>query len=182
MKEGDKVRFLDSDGGGTVVRILEDGTVIVSDEDGMEIPVRKGFCVPDEGYSSYMSRKARKKDLKPSRISAESGFMRHERGRTCREVDLHAEALLHSAPSGHPGDILGLQIETVRSELQRYRHCRGMEIVFIHGKGDGTLRRALLEEIARHPFCRCTDAPYSKYGYRGALTVVIGSFGQAPER
>ena len=50
---------------------------------------------------------------------------------------------------------------------------REQRIVFIHGKGDGVLRKALLDELKRkYPDCRHQDASFQEYGF-GATMVTI---------
>ncbi|MDY5417104.1 MAG: Smr/MutS family protein, partial [Sodaliphilus sp.] len=49
----------------------------------------------------------------------------------------------------------------------------GQKIVFIHGKGEGVLRRALLDELKRKwPRCAVQDASFQEYGF-GATQVTI---------
>ena len=45
MKIGDKVRFLDAEGGGIVKGFDSKGLVLVEDEDGFEIPTIASQCV-----------------------------------------------------------------------------------------------------------------------------------------
>ena len=49
----------------------------------------------------------------------------------------------------------------------------GQKIVFIHGKGEGVLRRAILDELRRkYPRCTVQDASFQEYGF-GATQVTI---------
>lgn len=53
------------------------------------------------------------------------------------------------------------------------RNKPGQKIVFIHGKGEGVLRRALLDELRRKwPACAVQDASFQEYGF-GATQVTI---------
>ena len=48
----------------------------------------------------------------------------------------------------------------------RDRNKREQRIVFIHGKGDGVLRKALLDELKRkYPTFRHQDASFQEYGF-----------------
>ncbi|EJX07796.1 DNA mismatch repair protein [gut metagenome] len=50
---------------------------------------------------------------------------------------------------------------------------KGRRIIFIHGKGDGVLRQAILRELRVHyPQSRYQDASFREYGY-GATMVTI---------
>ena len=60
VKPGDKVRFLNDVGGGTVTKILNTKMAQVENEDGFEIPVLISELVVTEGGSeNYSSEKRR---------------------------------------------------------------------------------------------------------------------------
>ena len=88
-------------------------------------------------------------------------------------VDLHAGELLDSVAGMSPADILNYQIETFRRTLKEYEKQKGKKIVFIHGKGEGVLRHALVNDL-RYRFKQYTyqDASFQEYGY-GATQVTI---------
>lgn len=88
-------------------------------------------------------------------------------------VDLHASELLETTAGMSAGDILNYQIETFRKTMEEFRHKKGMKIIFIHGKGDGILRRALVHELNyRFKTCTYQDASFQEYGY-GATQITI---------
>ncbi len=90
------------------------------------------------------------------------------------EVDLHAEELLDDLTGLTPRDILDYQIETVHKTIKAHLKERGRRIVFIHGKGDGVLRKIVIGEIQRrYKQCTLQDASFQEYGY-GATMVTIG--------
>lgn len=88
-------------------------------------------------------------------------------------VDLHASELLDTTQGLSPSDILNYQLDAFRKTLKTYEKQRGTKIVFIHGKGEGILRRALLNEL-QYRYKRYTyqDASFQEYGY-GATQVTI---------
>ncbi len=90
------------------------------------------------------------------------------------EVDLHAEELLDDLTGLSPRDILDYQIETVHKTIKAHLKEKGRRIVFIHGKGDGVLRKIVIGEIQRrYKQCTLQDASFQEYGY-GATMVTIG--------
>ncbi len=90
------------------------------------------------------------------------------------EVDLHADQLLDDLSGLTPRDILDYQIETVHKTIKAHLKERGRRIVFIHGKGDGVLRKIVTSEIRRgYKQCDIQDASFQEYGY-GATMVTIG--------
>lgn len=89
------------------------------------------------------------------------------------EVDLHIAELVDSTAGLSPADMLNLQVDTFRRVMDENIRHKGMRIVFIHGKGDGVLRKAILKELAyRYKGCRWQDASFREYGF-GATQVEI---------
>lgn len=89
------------------------------------------------------------------------------------EVDLHATELLDTMVGLEPKDILDYQIKVFRDTLDEHAKGHGRRIVFIHGKGEGVLRNALIKELRTHyKQCRYQDASFREYGY-GATMVTI---------
>ena len=88
-------------------------------------------------------------------------------------VDLHINALLDSTAGMTPSDILNYQLEKVRNTIFEYKTQKGKKIVFIHGKGEGVLRQAVIHEL-RYRFKNIPyqDASFQEYGY-GATQVTI---------
>lgn len=89
------------------------------------------------------------------------------------EVDLHIDELLDTTAGLSNSDILKVQLaEFNRVMGENVRHP-GRKIVFIHGKGEGVLRTALLKEL-KHKYKTCTaqDASFREYGF-GATQVTI---------
>lgn len=89
------------------------------------------------------------------------------------EVDLHADELLDTMVGLQPADILDYQIKVFRDTMNAHLKEKGRRLVFIHGKGEGVLRKELLRELKRsYPQCRWQDASFREYGY-GATMVTI---------
>ncbi len=89
------------------------------------------------------------------------------------EIDLHIGNLLDSTAGMSSGDILEYQLAHFRQVVAINERYRGMKLVFIHGKGEGVLRNALLKEIKRMGReKRCQEASFKKYGF-GALMLTI---------
>lgn len=88
-------------------------------------------------------------------------------------VDLHADELLETTSGMSASDILNYQLDVFRRTLHEYEKKKGTKIVFIHGKGEGVLRRALINDL-QYRFKRYTyqDASFQEYGY-GATQVTI---------
>ena len=88
-------------------------------------------------------------------------------------VDLHAETLLDTMQGMQAGDILEYQMKVFRDTLKQYENKKGQKLIFIHGKGAGVLRRALINELTyKHKSYQWQDASFQEYGY-GATQVTI---------
>lgn len=89
------------------------------------------------------------------------------------EVDLHIDALVDTTAGMEPKDMLMLQLDTVRSAMKANARRNGQKIVFIHGKGDGVLRKEVMKVLAREfPKADVQDASFREYGF-GASMVTI---------
>ena len=88
-------------------------------------------------------------------------------------VDLHANALLDTTAGMSAGDILNYQLDVFRRTLKEHASEKGQRIVFVHGKGEGVLRRALINDLVyRFKHYTYQDASFQEYGY-GATQVTI---------
>ncbi len=89
------------------------------------------------------------------------------------EIDLHIDSLIDSKAGMSNRDILEYQLEVFNKTLDEYKQQKGQSIVFIHGKGDGVLRKALLKELGyKYKGYGYQDASFKEYGY-GATMVTI---------
>ena len=88
-------------------------------------------------------------------------------------VDLHADQLLETTAGMGTTDILNYQLDYFRRTLEENKHNKGRRIVFIHGKGEGVLRHAIVNELRyRYKNYPYQDASFQEYGY-GATQVTI---------
>ncbi|MBQ5752441.1 MAG: Smr/MutS family protein, partial [Bacteroidaceae bacterium] len=95
------------------------------------------------------------------------------KGTDILEIDLHIEELLETTAGMNSFDILNHQLDVVRKTIDENIKYKGKKIVFIHGKGEGVLRNAIMQELRRkYPRCLSQDASFQKYGF-GATMVII---------
>lgn len=88
-------------------------------------------------------------------------------------VDLHIAELIDSTAGLSNADMLNLQIDKFREVMDANLRHPGKKIVFIHGKGEGVLRQALLKELNyRYKGHEVQDASFREYGF-GATQVKI---------
>ena len=127
---------------------------------GGTAPARK----EDTGDNSYVRR------YDNSQSKGKAPQMRHGDELV---VDLHASEILDTQAGMSPGDILNYQLEVFRRTLEEHKKEKGCKIVFIHGKGEGVLRQAIIKEL-KYKYKKYTfqDASFQEYGY-GATLVTI---------
>ena len=88
-------------------------------------------------------------------------------------VDLHADEVLETTAGMNSADILHYQMDIFKKTMDENRKKKGQKIIFIHGKGEGVLRQALIHELNyRYKSCTYQDASFQEYGY-GATQVTI---------
>ena len=89
------------------------------------------------------------------------------------EVDLHAHELLETTSGMSAADIKEYQLGVFRKILDAHIKHKGQRIVFIHGKGEGVLRNAMIQEL-KHKYKNCSfqDASFQQYGF-GATMVIV---------
>lgn len=89
------------------------------------------------------------------------------------EVDLHIGELTDTTAGMEPKDMIEMQLETVRRHMKENSGRLGQKLVFIHGKGDGVLRKAVLSLLRREfPKAEVQDASFREYGFGASLVTV----------
>lgn len=90
------------------------------------------------------------------------------------EVDLHINEITDTTAGMEPKDMLTMQLDVVRKTMKAHSRRKGQKIIFIHGKGDGVLRKEVLSLLKReYPESKVQDASFREYGF-GASMVTIG--------
>lgn len=104
---------------------------------------------------------------------AKSLLSRHLTDRNCAEVDLHIERLVEDCTSLSNDEMLRVQLSYAIKCLDE-AIVKGLgKLIFIHGVGQGILKKALCKELDAYSNVHYFDAPMSKYGV-GATEVYIG--------
>ncbi|AKD04443.1 Smr/MutS family protein [Pontibacter korlensis] len=86
------------------------------------------------------------------------------------EVDLHIEKLVDDHTGMSNSAIIKIQLERFQDALDRAMATNMHEIVFIHGAGNGVLRKELQKILSRTPGIKYfEDARKEKFGYGATL-------------
>jgi hypothetical protein len=89
------------------------------------------------------------------------------------EVDLHINQLLDSTAGLNNTDIINVQLKKFHAIMEENKNKKGQRIVFIHGKGEGVLRNAVLSELKlKYKNFPVQDASFKEYGF-GATMVTV---------
>lgn len=105
--------------------------------------------------------------------NAKSILSRHLIDKNAAEVDLHIERLVEDCASLSADEMLRVQTSYAVKCLDE-AIVKGLgKLVFIHGVGQGVLKKALCKELDAYGNVHYFDAPMSKYGV-GATEVYIG--------
>jgi hypothetical protein len=88
-------------------------------------------------------------------------------------IDLHIAELVDTTAGLSNSDMLNLQVDKFREVMDANLHNYGLKIIFIHGKGEGVLRQAIMKELKhRYKGHDVQDASFREYGF-GATQVTI---------
>ena len=99
--------------------------------------------------------------------------VKKEKSTPVLEIDLHIDQLLDSTKGLSNTDIINVQLDAFRKAMEENKTKKGQKIVFIHGKGEGVLRNAILSELkAKYKDFPVQDASFREYGF-GATMVTI---------
>ncbi len=102
--------------------------------------------------------------------SKESHFKK-DKNEVVFEVDLHINELVDTIRNLDNYDMLNLQLNTAKRKLEYAIQQRFSKVVFIHGVGEGVLKKELQYLLNKYPVYYY-DASYQKYGL-GATEVYI---------
>jgi hypothetical protein len=177
FKPGDKVAVLDEDLEGEVISISGAEVEIETTEgfslsfDAKDLVMLKGslpdIIPPDvEDLSEVIKQKESFKKPRSRRIKPK------ERNLPPMEVDLHIGKLVPRTGGLSNYDMLTIQMDTAKRQLEFAIKKRIQKVVFIHGVGEGVLRAELETLFNRYENLKWYDADYQKYGL-GATEVYI---------
>lgn len=176
MKIGDKISVLDEDISGKIIAISGELITII-DADGFELQYAKKELVTENyGVSDYdmiphnisevLSEKQTKKNVNSKRVKPKV------RNLPPMVVDLHIHQLIPKSRGLNNFEILTIQLEEAKRQLNFAFSKKIQKIVFIHGVGEGVLRMELEFLLKRFDNLKFYDADYQKYGV-GATEVYI---------
>lgn len=170
---GDSVETIDDIIKGVVLKI-HGSEITIETEEGFHmsftsselVKVTDSFKVSNYEVAQIKSEKETPKKRRAQAIKPK------ERNAPKMEVDLHIHQLTKSSRGMSNYDMLNLQLETAKRQLEFAIKKRIQKVVFIHGVGEGVLKEELQYLFRRYENVKYYDADYQKYGL-GATEVYI---------
>jgi len=178
FKVGDSVLVIDEDLSGVITKINGD-TITVETKDGFLLDFNAVEIVKKKSTQDFKKSLFSHSTLndvisekeKPVRKSKPVTRAK-DRYEPTMEVDLHIHQLVNSTKGMTNYDMLTLQLDTAKRQLDFAIQKRIQKIVFIHGVGEGVLKIELDYLFGRYNNVKFYDANYQKYGL-GATEVYI---------
>ena len=177
IKVGDTVEAIDDAIMGVVTQISEH-IITIEDSDGFEFQFKADELIVTHSkteidraiYNSDLDGIIKEKESVKRRTTPK--VKPKERQAPKFEVDLHIHHLTDSTKGMTNFDMLNLQLDTARRQLEFAIRKRIPKMVFIHGVGEGVLRQELETLFGRYNNVKYYDADYKTYGL-GATEVKI---------
>lgn len=178
FKKGDTVETIDDAITGKVIAV-NDAMVIIEDNDGFEFQFTAKELIKlntDDGinlgsFADHTISEITKE--KESNIKRKVPVVKaKDRNKPMFVVDLHIHQLKDSTRGMTNFDMLNLQLDTARGQLEFAIRQRMPNMVFIHGIGEGVLKEELYTILRRYNNITFYDADYKLYGL-GATEIKI---------
>jgi dsDNA-specific endonuclease/ATPase MutS2 len=176
FKIGDKVSVLDDNITGIITKI-SGNTIFVESFDGFEFEFEPHELMLSSDLNlptGIFKEQSIEEVIKEKETSKRRNIPRikpKERTQLAMEVDLHIHQLTNATKHMNKHDMLNLQMDTAKRQLEFAIKKRIQKVVFIHGVGEGVLKSELEYLFGRYNV-KYYDADYQKYGL-GATEVYI---------
>jgi dsDNA-specific endonuclease/ATPase MutS2 len=176
-KAGDKVAVLDDSFSGKVKGYKKD-KVLVETTEGFELQFDESELIKigdTKELNSFFANQSLGSVLRDKELPKKRSFVREKKDKNdgfVLEIDLHIEKLVPNKRGMSNYDILTLQSETAKRQIEFAIKNKMPKVVFIHGVGEGVLKAELDFMLGRYEGITFRDADYQKYGL-GATEVYI---------
>lgn len=178
LKIGDKISVIDEAICGIVFKI-DKNTIVIKTGDGFLLDFNPSELIKMDSQPKLDSNLFFKHSInavikeKESSSPQKSKRVKPKARNTPKmEVDLHINQLISSTKGMSKHDLLTLQLDTAKRQLEFAIKKRIQKIVFIHGVGEGVLKLELEYLFQHYDHIKYYDADYQKYGL-GATEVYI---------
>jgi hypothetical protein len=172
---GDKVSVLDEAIDGVVVAV-NSNQITIETSDGFPMTYLVNELVKDnisndlKGFISSSAISQVKVEKQEEKKRSFTKDKKSSRDVFALEVDLHIEKLVPNKTGLSNYDILNIQMDTAKRQMDFAIRNRIPKLVLIHGVGEGVLKSELEFLLNRYENITVKEANYQKYG-QGAMEV-----------
>lgn len=168
FEKGNKVSVLDDAIDGIVTKINQN-TITIETTEGFELTFQaRELILIDTNAENLNFTTTNFSAIKKEKEATKPNY--HNKPKKSRkddfvlEVDLHIEKLVPNKKGMSNYDILNLQMETAKRQLEFAIKNRIPKLVFIHGVGEGVLKEELYFFLKRYDNLTFQEGNYQKYG------------------
>lgn len=174
---GDLVSVLDDAIDGEVIAIQANQITVKTTDDFVLnfnaselIKINKDQKLENLFSSKSLSEVLHEKTLPPKRSFVKE--KKSSKEEFVLEVDLHIDKLIKNTKGLSNFDMLNIQMDTVKRQVEFAISKRMPKLVLIHGVGEGVLKSEIDFFLSRYDQIRFHEADFKKYGF-GATEVYI---------
>lgn len=155
FKIGDKVKVIDDDQKGEIIDIQKN-QIIILNEYGFEEKFLSNELILDKGFEvnevKIEPTETPKKKIYKKKIELAP-----------KEIDLHIGELVAYKDHLSNYEMLQIQLQTVRDEIELARKEKRKKLIFIHGHGKGKLKKEVIKILESYQDLEFYDASFRKY-------------------
>lgn len=171
FKIGDSVETLDDNIKGVIVDI-ENETLKIQTEDDFEMHFRPEEVIKIQDIDLNVNDEELHKVIHQELSLNKKSVPQTKKTPQKIEIDLHIHELIDDARHLSNFEILNIQLNKAKNQLEWAINKRMKYVVFIHGVGQGVLKAELKTLFRRYDNLEYYDADYQTYGF-GATEVCI---------
>lgn len=175
FKVGDHVTWLDDDLKGKVIQI-KPNAIVVETSDGFEIDAEASALIV------LPKQEELQLDWNALQIAKQQELQKPKKKRNLKtfskktipaiEIDLHIHELVNQTKNLSNFDMLNIQLDAAKRQIQFAKQKNIKRVILIHGVGQGVLKAELETILRRDEEIDFYDADYKTYGL-GATEVYI---------
>jgi len=137
---GDKIKFLDSEGGGKVLSVAGNYYLILTDDGFEENHHIQGLVKVDETLEKSLKTTHIPDGFTKSTHKVKKDSIYKSKTPLVWEIDIHIENLLDNFYQMSNYEIVNYQLEKCENIIHKALKAKIHKLVIIHGKGQGVLR------------------------------------------
>lgn len=172
---GDHVAWIDDDLQGRVI-LIKKQTILVETNDGFEMNANPSdlILLPKQDVLKVNWEELQKAKQNELRKPNANLLIKKDKKKkqAALEVDLHIHELVENTKNMSNFEMLNIQLDTAKRQIQFAKQKRIKRVILIHGVGQGVLKAELETMLGRDEEVNFYDADYKTYGL-GATEVYI---------